>query len=137
MGPASPGGHRHGYWSNFVTVRAGGGDDVERDIALVKMCTGSISGTILDRATGDPLPDVRVEACRRSFGWRPRHDRRDRPVPNHGAPARPNNRPIDYLVYAASGDSPFTTVHLDGCGDSEETELRVRAQQDTGRSRGG
>ena len=125
--PPTPGEHRHSYWSNFVSVHVEGGDEVERDIALVKMCTGSISGTVLDQA-GDPMRDVGVSAGNPIDGDQVRTDQEGRflfPELLLG----PNNRPIDYTVQILAGDNPFKPVHLEGCGDSETTELHVRAQR--------
>lgn len=58
-GPDLP--HRHGYWpGSRPTGEIGPGQHVVQDVALVKQCTGSISGRVSYEDTGLPAANVRV-----------------------------------------------------------------------------
>ena len=100
----------------------------------MKKCTGSVSGTLVEAVTLDPLPNVKVEAVALSI------DRDDDITDATGAFSFPipllgnNNRPITYIVGASAGDNPFALAHLETCGSHDDVVSRRSAG--TGRHRG-
>jgi hypothetical protein len=113
-------GTRHGYWdtNTYLTYPLGTvqpGEHLQKTVALVKMCTSGIIGTVTNTATGGPAANVRVSAFVLGI------DTDTVTTDAEGRFAIPelllgvNNRPVTYSVQAGTG--PFGHVTLDHCGD--------------------
>ncbi len=117
---------RTGYWYEYVWLDQVDPDEhVAQDIALVKKCTGSISGTVVDGSTNEPVADVWVNA------WLSNVDSAWDQTDANGVFEFPelllnhNNAPATYLVSASAGGGPFATPALDECGDHAEVPLEL------------
>ena len=115
---------RDGYYSNDVGFHAEADDVLVQQIALVKQCTGSVSGHVTTHA-GQPAPGVRVDVFVRDW------DGDSAITDAQGAFSIPrlllghNTAPI---TYTAAADFPFGTTApapLTTCGDHAEVELAL------------
>jgi hypothetical protein len=118
---------REGYWDNSVPMHLEPGENTVPDIPLVKVCAGSVSGTVVYEDTGLPASGVNVHSSNFLDGG-------DVPTDSQGEFSFPtltlgrNNAPTTYGISAqpegyefASANAPLTT-----CGAHQEVELVLR-----------
>jgi hypothetical protein len=119
--------YREGYWDRFVSVHLEPGPNPPAEIALVKQCTGSISGTVMDGDTGLPASGIAVHISN-SF------DGDDVLTNAQGEFSSPtlllgrNNAPTTYGVGAQPEGYEFAAANapLATCGAHQEVELVLR-----------
>jgi Domain of unknown function (DUF5979) len=117
---------RDGYWPSLTPIHAEAGDQLVRQVALVKKCTGSISGHVADEV-GEDAVGVRVDA------FVPNLDGDSAITDDQGNFLIPrllltyNNAPVSYIVYVYPNGSPndgsMKSATIETCGDDGSADL--------------
>ncbi len=121
---------REGYWDRFIPMdHVEPGQHVIREIALVKKCTGSISGRVTYGVSGAPATGVRVATGNFLDGDEATADTEGRfsfPALLLGR----NNAPTTYFVSSepAGYKAANAEAHFDGCGDHRDVTLVLDPQ---------
>ena len=138
-GGCTPDAFRSGYWDSwnppiwFSLGEVHAGDELTQDIALVRKCTASISGQVIDRDTGLPATGASVQALQfydSAFTTTDASGRFSFPRLLLGF----HNTPGTYglSAYLQDGDISWSgeaSTTLDACGEHEQVTIVVDRTQ--------
>jgi Bacterial Ig domain/Bacterial Ig-like domain (group 3)/Carboxypeptidase regulatory-like domain len=116
-----------GYWSASQTLTVGANTTESQDLALVPVCTGSITATVYSQSTGLPLPGAFVSFFDSQQNTESATSDQNGVVMFPAVPLGNDNSATSYPLVASAGggSSPNVSASIGDCGDSASISLFI------------